>query len=180
MLPQGVLGFQYEAERSSTGVTSLAGLPLYLDLVHRCGLAAAIRQHVQVAGCQGWLDLQMVLAVVFLNLAGGDCVEDLERLEQDSGFTAVLQAIERDLLSRSERRSLKSRWRRKRERAVPSPSSLSAWLERFHDPASPKAIAGTAFIPAVTEALQGGSLPPGLTRWAGQPGAAECHPTASA
>jgi hypothetical protein len=154
MLPQGVLGFQYEAERSSTGVTSLAGLPLYLDLVHRCGLAAAIRQHVQVAGCQGWLDLQMVLAVVFLNLAGGDCVEDLERLEQDSGFTAVLQAIERDLLSRSERRSLKSRWRRKRERAVPSPSSLSAWLERFHDPASPKAIAGTAFIPAVTEALQ--------------------------
>jgi hypothetical protein len=109
MLPQGVLGFQYEAERSSTGVTSLAGLPLYLDLVHRCGLAAAIRQHVQVAGCQGWLDLQMVLAVVFLNLAGGDCVEDLERLEQDSGFTAVLQAIERDLLSRSERRSLKSR-----------------------------------------------------------------------
>ena len=154
MLPQGVLGFQYEAERSSTGVTSLAGLPLYLELVHRCGLAAAIRQHVQVAGGQGWLDLQMVLAVVFLNLAGGDCVEDLERLEQDSGFTAVLQAIERDLLSRSERRSLKSRWRRKRERAVPSPSSLSAWLERFHDPASPKAIAGTAFIPAVTEALQ--------------------------
>ena len=48
----------------------------------------------------------MVLAVVFLNLAGGDCVEDLERLEQDSGFAAVLQAIERDLLSRSERRSL--------------------------------------------------------------------------
>ena len=155
MLPQGVLGFQYEAERSSTGVTSLAGLPLYLDLVHRCGLAAAIRQHVQVAGHQGWLDLQMVLAVVFLNLAGGDCVADLERLEQDRGFAAVLQAIGRDLLSRGERRSLASRWRRKRERVVPSPSALSAWLERFHDPASPKAVAGTAFIPAVTEALQG-------------------------
>ncbi|MFI4982970.1 MAG: transposase, partial [Nevskiales bacterium] len=163
MLPQGVLGFQYEAERSSTGVTSLAGLPLYLDLVHRSGLAAAIRQHVQVAGRQGWLDLQMVLAVVFRNLAGGDCVDDLERLEGDSGLAAVLQASERDLLSRSERRSLKSRWRRKRERVVPSPSALSAWLEGFHDPASPKAcpkrrlgaVAGTAFIPAVTEALQG-------------------------
>jgi hypothetical protein len=163
MLPQGVLGLQYEAERSSTGVTSLAGLTLYLDLVHRCGLVAAIRQRVQVAGRQGWLDLQMVLAVVFLNLAGGDCVADLERLEQDRGFAAVLQAIERDLLSRSERRSLASRWRRKRERTVPSPSALSAWLERFHDPESPKAcskrrlgaVVGTAFIPAVTEALQG-------------------------
>ena len=155
MLPQGVLGFQYEAERSSTGVTSLAGLPLYLDLVHRSGLASAVRQHVQVAGRQGWLDVQMVLAVVFLNLAGGDCVEDLERLEQDSGFATVLQAIERDLLSRAERHSLKSRWRRERERTVPSPSALSAWLERFHDPAAPKAVAGTAFIPAVTAALQG-------------------------
>ena len=155
MLPQGVLDFQYEAERSSTGVTSLAGLPLYLDLVHASGLAAAIRRHVRVAGRQGWLDLQMVLAVVFLNLAGGDCIDDLERLEGDSGFAAVLQAIEQGLLSRGERRSLALRWRRKRERTVPSPSALSAWLERFHDPASPRAVAGTAFIPAVTEALQG-------------------------
>ena len=155
MLPQGVLGFQYEAERSSTGVTSLAGLPLYLDLVHSSGLAGAIRHHVQVAGCQGWLDIQMVLAVVFLNLAGGDCVDDLERLEQDSGFAAVLRAIERDFLSRSARRLLKGRWRRERARVVPSPSALSAWLERFHDPAVPKAMAGTAFIPMVTQAVQG-------------------------
>ncbi|HZE15588.1 MAG TPA: IS1380 family transposase, partial [Mycobacterium sp.] len=35
------------------------------------------------------------------------------------------------------------------------PSSLSAWLEKFHDPAAPKAVAGTAYIPAVTEALRG-------------------------
>ena len=155
MLPQGVLGFQYEAERSRGGLTSLAGLPLYLDLVHSSGLAAAIRRHVQVAGRQGWLDVQMGLAVVFLNLAGGDCVEDLERLQRDSGFAAVLQEIERDLLSRAERRSLKRRWRRERERTVPSPSALSAWLERFHDASAPQAVCGTAFIPAVTEALQG-------------------------
>jgi Transposase DDE domain group 1 len=155
MVPQGVLGFQYEAERSCGGLTSLAGLPLYLDLVQHSGLAAAIGRYVCVAGSQGWLDVQMALAVVFLNLAGGDCVEDVERLEQDSGFAAVLRAIERTLLSRTERRSLRQRWRRTRERAVPSPSALSAWLERFHDPASPQAVAGTAFIPAVTEALQG-------------------------
>jgi hypothetical protein len=136
-------------------VTSLAGLPLYLELVQSSGLAAAIRQHVQVVGRQGWLDIQMVLAVIFLNLADGDCLADLERLEQDSGFAAVLQAIERDLLSRGERRLLASRWRRERERTVPSPAALSAWLERFHGPAVPKAVAGTAFIPAVTEAVQG-------------------------
>jgi len=55
MLAQGVLGFQYEAEPSTAGLTSLGGLPLYLDLIHGCGLAEAIRQHAQVAGAQGWL-----------------------------------------------------------------------------------------------------------------------------
>ncbi|MGH7082087.1 MAG: IS1380 family transposase [Acetobacteraceae bacterium] len=154
-MSQGVLGFQYEADNSAGGLTSLAGLPLYLDLIHKSGLAAAIRQHVRVAGAQGWFDIQMSLAVMFLNLAGGDCVEDLERLEHDSGFAAVLQAVERDLLSRSERRSLAKRWRRSRERTVPSPSSLSAWLERFHDPVIPKAVAGVAVIPPVSEALKG-------------------------
>ena len=105
--------------RSSTGLTSLAGLPLYLDLIHASGLAVAIHQHVRVAGAQGWLDIQMVLAVIFLNLAGGDCAEDRDCLETDSGFAAILRAVERDLLSRAERRSLKARWRRVRERAVP-------------------------------------------------------------
>jgi hypothetical protein len=153
MVAQGLLGFQYEADSSNTGLTSLAGLPLYLELIHATGLDVAIRRHVRVAGAQGWLDIQMVLAVIFLNLAGGDCVEDIERLEADTGFAAILRAIERDLLSRAERRSLKLRWRRTRERTVPSPSALSGWLERFHDPAAPKAVAGSAAIPAMTEEL---------------------------
>ncbi len=155
MVAQGLLDFQYEADSSSHGLTSLAGLPLYLDLIKACGLGGAIQRHVRAAGGQGWLDIQMVLAVIFLNLSGGDCVEDIERLERDSGFSAILRAIEKDLLSRADRRSLKSRWRRARERATPSPSALSGWLERFDDPASPKAVAGTAFIPAVTQELRG-------------------------
>src|ERR1700732_499248 len=109
MVAQGVLGFQYESDASGSGLTSLAGLPLYLDLIHASGLGAAIRDHVRVAGGQGWLDIQMVLAVMFLNLSGGDCVDDIEKLERDSGFAAILQAIEQDLLSRAERRSLKIR-----------------------------------------------------------------------
>lgn len=155
MLAQGVLGFQYEGERRSTGVSALAGLPLYFDLMVSSGLTDAVRRHVAVAGQQGWLDVQMVVAVLLLNLAGGDGVEDLERLEQDSGFVAVLRRIERELLSHRERRLLGRRWRRQRERMLPSPSALLAWLERFHDPASPKGVAGTASIAAVTGAMRG-------------------------
>jgi Transposase DDE domain group 1 len=154
MLSQGLLDFQYEAERSNHGQTALAGLPLYLELIQQSGVAGAIRRFVGVSGRQGWLDLQMVVAVLFLNLAGGDCVEDLERLEADHGFAAILKSVERKLLTRRERRSLTTRWRR-RERAVPSPSSMSQWLERFHDPAAPKAVAGSALIPAVTAAIRG-------------------------
>lgn len=98
---------------------------------------------------------QMVAAVLLLNLAGGDCVEDIERLERDSGFAALLRRAEAQLLRPGRWRSARARWRRKRVRTTPSPSALSCWLERFHDPASPKAVAGAAFIPAVTKELDG-------------------------
>lgn len=155
MLPQGVLGFQYDEEPSGLGLTSLAGLPLYLDLIQASALPKAVREHMRVAGAQGWLDIQMVLALLVLNLAGGDCVEDLERLENDRGFASVLTEVERAILPRGDGRRLKQRWRRDRERIVPSPSAMSAWLERFHDAAIPKAVAGTACIPPVTEELRG-------------------------
>jgi hypothetical protein len=71
-----MLDFQYEAESSIHGLTSFAGLPLYFEIIKASGLAPAIRRHLRAAGGQGWLDIQMTLAVIFLNLSGGDCVED--------------------------------------------------------------------------------------------------------
>lgn len=154
-MAQGVLAFQYEAETTASGVTALGGLPVYLDLIKVSGLAEAIKKYVQVAGSQGWLDLQMILALIFLNLAGGDCVEDLERLERDSGFVRVLQEVERSLLSRKERQAMKARWRKEPTRTLPSPSSVSEWLARFHDPdAERRRVPGTAFIPALTDHLR--------------------------
>lgn len=155
-MAQGALPFQYEAEPCGGGLTGFAGLGVYLDLIQVSGLAAAIRRHLWVAGGQGWLDVQMIVAVIALNLCGGDRVEDLERLEGDSGFAVVLRAVERRLLVRRERRLMKSRFRRGRGRAVPSPSALSAWLERFHDAGEEaKRAAGRAFIPRPSAGLLG-------------------------
>ena len=105
---QGALPFRYEADTTANGVTSLGGLPLYLDLIVSSGLSGAIRKYVRVAGEQGWLDLQMILALIFLNLAGGDCVDDLERLESDPGFAALMRSIECHLVIRKERKALKA------------------------------------------------------------------------
>ena len=153
-MAQGLLPFQYEAEKSTVWTTALGGLPLYLDLVKSCGLVGSISEYVRVAGRQGWLDIQMVLALMFLNLAGGDCLDDLERLEYDAVFKQVLRDIERGLLTRKERQGLRLRWRTKRTRVLPSPSAAGEWLARFHDTDEEKRReAGKAFIPALTEGL---------------------------
>ena len=43
---------------------------------------------------QGWTDEQVISSFILLNLAGGDCVEDLRKLEGDSGFCKVLRRVE--------------------------------------------------------------------------------------
>jgi hypothetical protein len=61
-------------------MTALGGLPAYLDLAAVSGLTDAIRRHLTVGAGheQGWTDEQMVMNLVLLNLAGGQCVEDLK------------------------------------------------------------------------------------------------------
>jgi hypothetical protein len=155
MVAQGALSFQYEAESSASGMTALGGLPVYLDLIAVSGLAASIKKYVHVSGEQGWLDLQMILSLIFLNIAGGECIDDLERLENDPGFSEVMGSIERHLLSRQERKSLKARWRKARTRVLPSPSSMREWLERFHDGSTMEVQEkGKAIIPGLTEGLR--------------------------
>jgi hypothetical protein len=154
-MAQGALPFQYEAETTASGVTALGGLPVYLDLIKASGLDGAIKKYVRVAGEQGWLDLQMIVALIVLNLAGGDGLEDLERLEQDAGFAQVMREVERRLLSRAERRALRARWRKPRTRALPSPSAMADWLARFHDAAAGQPRPpGSAIIPAMAEPVR--------------------------
>ena len=86
-MAQGILPFKYEEEKKSTGMTAVAGLPLYLELSQKLGLTKSIDRHIQVRkNAQGWTDSQMVLSLILLNLAGGNCVDDLRILEADDGF----------------------------------------------------------------------------------------------
>lgn len=80
-MTQGILPFQYEVEKRDGGMTALGGLPVYLDFCHLMGLRCLIAEQVRARqGDQGWTDDQMIMAMVLLNLAGGDCVEDLRVL----------------------------------------------------------------------------------------------------
>ena len=163
-MSQGKLPFQYEIEEGSSGLTALAGLPVYLELAAVMGLRKSVEQYVQThVRRQGWTDSQMVTSLVLLNLAGGDCVGDLKKLEADDGFCRVLKRSEWVGLPRRERRELERRWRRERKRVLPSATATFRYLDRFHDkdqeilreklrqtPEAPK-----SFIPLPNAALRG-------------------------
>lgn len=62
---QGELPYQYIPERSESGMTSLAGLPAYLDLLHVMGLRESIDSRVRVrAGSQGWSDSDVIVSLI--------------------------------------------------------------------------------------------------------------------
>jgi hypothetical protein len=47
-MSQGVLGFKYEEEKHDTGMTALAGLPIYLDLASAIGVGDSIERHLHI------------------------------------------------------------------------------------------------------------------------------------
>ncbi|WP_457552153.1 IS1380 family transposase [Desulfobacula sp.] len=158
-MTQGVLPFKYEKEKNDTGMTALAGLPIYLDLAKVIGLSKSIQKHLRIkANSQGWTDVQLVLSLVLLNLAGGSSVQDLKILEADKGFCEILCKAELHGLRRKVRRALASRWRKEKKRALPSPSAVFRYLSSFHDAEQEKIRKESdvkAFIPTPSEHLTG-------------------------
>ena len=126
-MAQGLLGFKYELEKKDTGMTALTGLPLYMDLASAMGTGESIEKHLHIKH-QGWTDRQTLLSLIMMNLAGGDCVEDLRKLEGDTGFFEVLRRLEQRGMKRRERRESDRRWREGRSRTVPSASSVFGYF----------------------------------------------------
>ena len=76
-----------------------------------------------------------------LNLTGGDCVEDLEKLEGESGMALYMGQIVRAVGGK---------------RDIPLATSVREWLEQFHPAAAdaPRGY-GQAYVPEANEALGG-------------------------
>lgn len=154
MISQSVLPFQYQAEKKDSGLTGFAGLPLYLELAHQSGLVASIEQTLN-SKTQGWTDKELILSLLLLNLAGGDCLHDIERLEQDSGLRTLLMRTATHGMRRTERRVYEKKWRKTNCRGLPSNAALHRYLPQFHSTAAEKArVPHTAYIPKPNSALQ--------------------------
>ena len=156
-MKQGVMPFQYEEEKSSTGTTALSGLMTYLELMQAAGLRSSVGRHVGLRESgQGWTDSQVVTSLILLNLAGGESVVDLDVLEKDAGLCRMVRQAETHGMRCRERRTLGERWRVERRRSVPSDSAVFRYLERFHDVGEEaRRESHKAFIPSPNDALKG-------------------------
>ena len=149
-MAQGVLPYKYEKEKTTSGMTSLAGLPVYLNLASVLNMGESVSNHLRTR-TQGWTDEQMVFSLILLNLAGGESVDDFRILEADEGFCRILRRIELKDLPRKERRETEKRWRKEKHRSVPSPSAVFRYLAAFHEDSVHEA--GKAAVPPLTDLL---------------------------
>ncbi len=128
IMSQKLLNFQYRQEQREKNLTSMAGIGIYFDLFKIMRLVQHINKYLgQCSGKQGYRDSDVVLTIILLNLAGGDCVEDVERLEADEGLRRLFMK----LIGRKHRSP--KRLRRATGRVFPSASVIFRYLERFDD-----------------------------------------------
>jgi hypothetical protein len=149
-----MLGFKIEEDPTDSAVTGFAGLLPYMDFWRRLGMPGSIDELVHICGSQGWLDRQMIESLVLLNLAGGDCVTDMDKLERDAGLCRIFSRSQYSGMSRSSVKVAQKRFRGGRSRTFPAATQISTFLEACHnEEEEKKRIVGKAFIPEANEHL---------------------------
>ena len=77
----GLIPILLEEDPTESATTAFAGILPYLDMWNRLEMPLAVDKTVDICGSQGWMDRQIVQSLVLVNLVGGDCVTDVDKLE---------------------------------------------------------------------------------------------------
>jgi hypothetical protein len=155
-MPQFTLPFKYEEETQNAGLTGLAGLPLYLELLHSLNIPGIMRKKLDAVSHENtaWNKSETALSLIFLNLAGGDHVDDIAIMEKDAGFCKFYEKISMFGLKKSERKAL----RRNREQqgcgVLPSRSTVFRFLKQDGDEGLAERGQGKAHIPNIGKSAQ--------------------------
>ncbi len=151
-----LLPFKYEEEKKDFGSTGLSGVLVFLDLLSKMGFCELVnRQVLAKKGKQGWSDYRVILSLMLLNICGGDCVSDIDKLESDSGLRRFFKNLElRNVFGCRRREKLKRQWRNGTRNCFPTSSSIFRYLLLFHNfEAEHERQKGKAFIPSSNEHL---------------------------
>jgi hypothetical protein len=129
---QGILPFVFEAMPQALELTAHAGLTLVSETMLALGLDELVGEHLRLRVRErGYSEFDKLHAVVLVQAAGGDCVEDIRVLGRDEGFVRLIG------------------------RPWPSPDALHDFLAAFHDERElARRPEGGAWIPAESRGLQ--------------------------
>jgi Transposase DDE domain group 1 len=88
---EGLLPFKLIEEESGEALTSYGGLPLVMETCEALGLGGWVKRYVRIKQRnRGYTESKYVESVIALMAAGGDCLEDIERLRSDGGLKLLL------------------------------------------------------------------------------------------
>ena len=102
--------FEFDPKPAEEVLTALGGLPLVVQAFRSLGLPGSVKQHLVVKERQrGYDEATFVESFVLLNAAGGECLDDFERLRADPGLGELIG------------------------HEVPSPEAARKFLYAFHE-----------------------------------------------
>lgn len=135
---EGEFHFEFDEQPLEETITALGGVPLFVRAVRSLDVPGSVKRHLHVKQRErGFDEATYVESFLVLNAAGGDCVEDFERLQEDPGLAEMLG------------------------HEVPSPAAALKFLYRFHDEAAihqaqqELPVGQVSYIPAENEPLRG-------------------------
>jgi hypothetical protein len=131
-ISQGLLPFQLIQDTSKVLITSFGGIPLVMETFRALGLPQSIQRHLHLFERDGkYREADYIESFVSVFAAGGDCVDDVERLRGDEGL-------------------------KKLGLRVPSAEAARWFLNAFHEEQLLRGrLPHEAFIPEETEWLKG-------------------------
>ena len=91
-------------------LTAWGGVPLIVQTFRSLGLPSSVRQHVRVRErSRGYDEATLVESFVILNVVGGECFDDFQRLREDPGLSEMIG------------------------HGIPSPEAARQFLYQFHE-----------------------------------------------
>ena len=149
-MPNKLIPYKYEEAKTSTALSSFAGLPIFLDFLRGLHLDKALRQELDTAehaDCL-WKPSAIVTSLLLLNLAGGDSVDDLQKIQADPGMSRLLEKFYEVGLSIPALRKYRELKRRQAAGSVPAASTVFRFLKQDGEIGLEERGQGKAYIPA--------------------------------
>jgi hypothetical protein len=131
-MPNPLLPYKYEEAKTSANLSGFAGLPVFLDFLHSLRFDRALRQSLDTAepaDCL-WKPSAIVTNLLLLNLAGGDNVDDLRRIQADPGMSRLLEKFYETGLNAPALRKYRELKRRQAAGSVPAASTVFRFLKQ--------------------------------------------------